>query len=59
MSAADACFDASVVKLLACPACRGALSAIPERLVCGSCGLAYPVRDGIPILIPDRAEKLR
>ena len=51
--------------LLACPKCRGALrdgvlgekSAQPEAeaLVCGACGLAFPVEEGIPVLLIERA----
>lgn len=44
--------------LLACPACRGELRAEANRLVCGACGRAYPVIDGIPVLIAERAETL-
>jgi uncharacterized protein YbaR (Trm112 family)/SAM-dependent methyltransferase len=43
--------------LLACPQCRGALSpsADRSRLVCASCRLAYPLIDGVPILVPSSA----
>jgi len=51
-------FDASVVSLLACPACYGDLRLDSERLVCDACGRAYPIVDGIPVLILDRAEKV-
>jgi uncharacterized protein YbaR (Trm112 family) len=49
-------FDASVLGLLACPACLSALRAEANRLVCIACGRAYPVVDGIPVLIVERAE---
>jgi len=55
-------FDASVVGRLACPACYGNLrhQNSPRhggsRLICASCGRAYPIIDGIPVLIVDRAE---
>jgi len=51
-------FDPSVVNELACPACRADLHLEDSRLVCGSCRRAYPVVDGIPVLIADRAEVL-
>ena len=40
-----------------CPACRSALRAdeAAEELVCTGCGLAYPVRDDIPVLLVDEA----
>jgi uncharacterized protein YbaR (Trm112 family) len=48
-------FDPSVLDQLACPACQGALSYEPQRLVCESCSRAYPIIDGIPVLIAERA----
>ena len=55
--------DASLLDILACPACRspfrvvdgaeGAPEGIDGELVCTGCGLAYPVRDGIPVLLVD------
>jgi hypothetical protein len=48
-------FDKSVAGLLACPACLGSLRAETSRLVCTACGRAYPVVDGIPVLIAERA----
>jgi uncharacterized protein YbaR (Trm112 family) len=48
--------DEGALKLLACPVCSGDLSRVDERLVCGGCGRAYPVVDGIPVLIAERAE---
>jgi uncharacterized protein len=42
--------------LLACPACQDALAAEEGRMVCTGCGRAYPVVDGIPVLIAERAE---
>jgi hypothetical protein len=39
-----------------CPACWGELSADAGALVCVGCGLRYPLVDGIPVLIVERAE---
>jgi uncharacterized protein YbaR (Trm112 family) len=41
--------------LLACPACRSRLSWQPDEAKCEGCGQRYPVEDGIPVLIADRA----
>ena len=50
-------FDNSVARELACPACYGDLRAETARLICIACGRAYPIVDGIPVLIVERAEK--
>lgn len=42
---------------IACPVCFGALSVTADHATCTACARAYPVLDGIPVLIPDRAEK--
>lgn len=48
--------DEDVVSQLACPACAGDLRLEAAHLVCSACGRAYPVVDGIPVLIAERAE---
>ncbi|HEY1902257.1 MAG TPA: Trm112 family protein [Terracidiphilus sp.] len=52
-------FDVSVLESilgqLACPACLGDLRLADNRLVCAACGRSYPIVDGIPVLIVDRA----
>jgi len=50
-------FDAGVLERLACPACLGGLRVEDMRLVCAECGRAYPVVDGIPVLVAERAEE--
>ena len=51
--------ESSLLEILACPECHASLRADERRheLVCtsSSCGLAYPVRDGIPVLLVDEA----
>jgi len=49
--------DDDLVALLVCPKCRAPLRAAAEELVCtgAQCALAYPVRDGIPVLLIDEA----
>ena len=48
-----------LLDILACPACLASLRAdeAAEELVCTGCGLAYPVRDDIPVLLVDEARK--
>jgi uncharacterized protein YbaR (Trm112 family) len=48
--------SATALNLLACPVCRGPLFLEPEGSVgCNGCGRHYPIIDGIPVLIPERA----
>lgn len=47
----------SLLAIMQCPACAGDLAERPEppALVCGSCGRAYAVNDGIPNMIVEEA----
>lgn len=49
--------DPLLAEILVCPACKGDLTEDAERgvLWCTDCGLGYPVRDGIPIMLADEA----
>lgn len=53
-------FSEKLLQKLACPNCRGPLEydAEKDRLICPADRLAYPVRDNIPVLLIDEAEKL-
>ena len=55
--------DPELLAILACPRCHAALTedAATPALVCSAadCGLAYPVRDGIPVLLVDEAHDPR
>jgi uncharacterized protein YbaR (Trm112 family) len=55
-----------LMEILACPRCHSPLRAdeAASELVCSdnagqSCGLAYPVRDGIPVLLVDEGRSPR
>lgn len=52
--------DAKLLEILVCPICKGPLTyKKPEQeLVCRPCRLAYPVKDGIPVMLEDEARKL-
>jgi len=54
-SATPPAFDPSVLEQLACPACLGKLRLEAARLLCTACTRAYPIVDGIPVLIAARA----
>ncbi|SDN85094.1 Trm112 family protein [Actinacidiphila guanduensis] len=53
--------EPSLLEILACPACHAPLreDTAENELVCTSdtCGLAYPVRDEIPVLLVDEARR--
>ena len=46
-----------ILNILACPACKGKLTARDNKskLMCHSCGRAFPVREGIPVMLMDEA----
>lgn len=52
--------SSELLKILACPQCKGEvlLREDEDGLVCSSCRLVYPVRDGIPAMLADEAEKI-
>ena len=52
--------DPRLLDLLVCPLTKGPLEydRAAQELVSRKAGLAYPVRDGIPIMLPDEARKL-
>ncbi len=52
--------DAKLLEILVCPLCKGPLVyRKPEQeLVCRPCRLAYPVKDGIPVMLEDEARRL-
>ena len=57
---ADKTLDPRLLAILVCPVTRGALEYDREagELVSRKAGLAYPVRDGIPIMLPEEARSL-
>ena len=53
-------FDAKLLEILVCPLTKGPLSYDAEagELISEQAGLAYPIRDGIPIMLADEARRL-
>ncbi|HEY3687315.1 MAG TPA: Trm112 family protein [Streptosporangiaceae bacterium] len=53
--------DSWLMEIITCPQCKSPLRAddAASELVCtnDACGLAYPVRDDIPVLLVDEARK--
>ncbi|HUN38873.1 MAG TPA: Trm112 family protein [Acetobacteraceae bacterium] len=52
--------DPRLLEILVCPLTKGALEYDREagELISRKAGLAYPIRDGIPIMLPEEARKL-
>jgi uncharacterized protein YbaR (Trm112 family) len=52
--------DPALLEILVCPVTKGPLRYDRARgeLVSDSARLAYPIRDGIPIMLPDEARRL-
>jgi len=52
--------DPRLLEILVCPVTRGRLEFDRERgeLVSRSAKLAYPIRDGVPIMLPEEAREL-
>jgi hypothetical protein len=48
-----------LLEILACPKCKAPIREEGDKLVCtnAQCRLPYPVRDGIPVMLIDEAEK--
>ena len=46
-----------LMDILVCPSCKSGLREEADELVCTGCGLCYPVRDGIPIMLIEEATK--
>jgi len=52
--------DKSLLAIIVCPVCHGKLNYLKQhsKLLCKFDRLAYPIDDGIPVLLADRADTL-
>lgn len=52
--------DPKLLEILVCPLTKGPLRYDPEaqELISDQAGLAYPIRDGIPIMLVEEARRL-
>lgn len=52
--------DKRLLDVLVCPVTKGPLAydARSDELLCRASGLAYPVRDGVPVLLEEQARPL-
>jgi uncharacterized protein len=48
--------DPELLKILACPKCKGEVKLDKDKITCKECGLKYPIKDGIPVMIIEEAE---
>lgn len=50
-----------LLEILACPACKSKVNLESNWIVCSNsqCGLRYPIREGIPVMLIEEAEKPR
>ncbi len=53
--------DNALLEILVCPNCKGRLryDRANEELVCRFDHIAYPIKDGVPVLLIDSARKLK
>lgn len=49
-----------LLNILACPACKGELcmDESGQKLYCRPCGICFPIRNGIPVLLMDEAQAI-
>ena len=52
--------DPKLLEILVCPVTKDTLryDKNAQELISDAAGLAYPIRDGIPIMLPDEARQL-
>jgi uncharacterized protein len=52
--------DSRLLDILACPICRSPLKydKHSEQLICRADRLAFPIRDGIPVMLEEEAQQL-
>lgn len=58
--ATEATLDRKLLEILVCPLTKGSLSydCEAQELISKTAKIAYPIRDGIPIMLPEEARKL-
>lgn len=52
--------DKRLLEILVCPVTKGPLiyDQAQQELLCKSSRLAYPIKDGIPVMLPEEARQL-
>ena len=49
--------DKELLEILACPACKADVELKDNKIVCVKCGRKYPIKEGIPVMLIEEAEK--
>lgn len=48
--------DKKLMEILVCPKCKGPVEfRADDQIICAACKLAYPIKDGIPVMLIDEA----
>ena len=52
--------DKKLLEILVCPVSKNSLKydENTNELICEESGLAYPIKDGIPVMLPEEARKI-
>ena len=50
--------DKKLLEILVCPLCKGQLILKKKELICRFDRLAYPIRDGIPVMLEPEAREI-
>ncbi len=50
--------DPKLLEILVCPLCKGPLVHLKGELICKGDRLAFPIRDGIPVMLEEEARRL-
>ena len=50
--------DKKLLDILVCPVSKQPLEQVGNELICKKSKLAYPIKDGIPVMLPGEARKI-
>ena len=50
--------DKNLLEILACPICKKGLEPKNDELICRLCKKAYPIQQGIPVMLIEKARNL-
>ncbi|HHS48389.1 MAG TPA: Trm112 family protein [Desulfurella acetivorans] len=50
--------DKKILDFIVCPQCKGDLKLEGEFLICQNCHLKYPIKNDIPVLLIEEAQKI-